>query len=271
MILKSAIKWQNRDGRIIDPFERIETPTTSRFIGALSFLIDSGENFDLIDICSKSMNTSSKELYYSFKKPIVGPEFYVKELVRGYLSLKNKVDEKLVKKLERYIGNYDPEKTYTKVLSKCKKEQINNFITFALAGEQYKKFAGLSENTKFIEKYLKIQKDRFTKFGMYIDPNAPMAYDWTSRMNLSLLLFFGYKEKHYEFYNETLRRGGITTLFFVSPNGEAPYGGRSNQYNFNEITLALICEFEANRYKKKEKLNLLVFLKGLQIYYHFQL
>lgn len=65
-IVKEAIFWQNKYGRIIDPFEKKETPTTtSRFVGALSFLIDLGENSNLIDICVKSMNTACKDLYLS--------------------------------------------------------------------------------------------------------------------------------------------------------------------------------------------------------------
>ncbi len=256
-IVRQAVSWQDKDGRIIDPHEHKETPTTTaRFVGALGFLISAGRCSDLVDICVKSMNRACEDLYYSYEKPVVGPEFYVKELMIGYLALKDKVDKSLVKKWEKYLGDYDPEKNYTEVLSKMAPENIHNFCTFALAGEGFKKAYNIADNTSFIERHLETQKQFFTEFGMYRDPNDPMTYDWTARMNLSLLRFFGYKGRNYKWLDEILRRGGLTTLLFLSSTGEAPFGGRSNQFLFNEATIALICEYEARRYKKLGKMEI---------------
>jgi len=69
-------------------------------------------------------------------------------------------------------------------------------------------------------------------------------------MNLSLLFHSGYRDPLFPFFDEMLRRGALTMLLCLSPTGEAPFGGRSNQQNFNEATIALICEFEALRYQK---------------------
>ena len=85
---------------------------------------------------------------------------------------------------------------------------------------------------------------------MYRDPNCPITYDAVPRMNLSLLFHSGYRGPHFPFFDEMLRRGALTMLLCLSPTGEAPYGGRSNQQNFNEATIALICESEASRYQK---------------------
>lgn len=249
-VVRQAVAWQDKDGRIIDPFEKKETATTTaRFAGALGFLISVKHCPDLVDVCVKSMNRACEDLYRSGEKPVDGTEFYVKELMRGYLALKDKVDKSLVKKWEKHLGEYDPEKNYEQVLFKCKPEDIYNFCTFALAGESFKKACGLADNYDFIEKHLENQKRLFTEFGMYRDPNDPITYDYTARMNLSLLNYFGYKGKNSEWLNETLRKGGLTTLFYISSSGEAPYGGRSNQFHFNEATIALICEYEASRYK----------------------
>ncbi len=56
-------------------------------------MIGAGSCLDLVDVCVKSMNRACEDLYYSFEKPISGPEFYVKELMRGYLALKDKVSK----------------------------------------------------------------------------------------------------------------------------------------------------------------------------------
>ena len=87
-IVRQAVAWQDEEGRIIDPFMKEETSTTTaRFVGALGFLISAGRCLDLVDVCIKSMDKGCKDLYYSFKRPLPGPEFYVKELMRGYLAL----------------------------------------------------------------------------------------------------------------------------------------------------------------------------------------
>ncbi|HOV22152.1 MAG TPA: hypothetical protein PLW95_05675 [bacterium] len=257
-IVRVAVSWQDKGGRIIDPYKKEETSTaTARFVGALGFLIRTGHCLDLIDICIKSMNRACEDLYYSFERPhISGPEFYVKECMQGYLALKDKVDKKLVKKWEKYLGEYDPEKNYVAVLSKNKPEDIHNFCTFGLAGESFKKAYKIADNSDFIERHLETQIQFFTEYGMYRDPNDPMTYDWTARMNLSLLEYFGYKGKYSKDLNEILRRGGLTTLLFLSTTGESPFGGRSNQYHFNEATISLICEYEANRYKRQGELQI---------------
>ncbi|WP_431213920.1 hypothetical protein ACQ86N_03245 [Puia sp. P3] len=38
-------------------------------------------------------------------------------------------------------------------------------------------------------------------------------------------------------------------LHFTSPDGLAPFGGRSSQFNFQEGIIAALCELEAKRYK----------------------
>ncbi|OIN95827.1 hypothetical protein AUJ66_08175 [Candidatus Desantisbacteria bacterium CG1_02_38_46] len=250
-IVRQAVAWQDEEGRIIDPFMKEETSTTTaRFVGALGFLISAGRCLDLVDVCIKSMDKGCKDLYYSFKRPLPGPEFYVKELMRGYLALRDKAGKKLVRRWERYLGEYEPEKKYAAVFSKMKPENIRNFCTFALAGEEFKNSYKIADNIEFIEKYLRHTKKFFTEFGMYRDPGDPMTYDWVARMNLSLLKFFGYKGKNSKWLNEILKKGGLTTLFFLSSTGEAPYGGRSNQLHHNEATIALICEYEARRYNQ---------------------
>lgn len=45
-------------------------------------------------------------------------------------------------------------------------------------------------------------------------------------------------------------------LLTMSSSGECPYGGRSNQQNFNEATAALVFEYEAARYKKAGNLRI---------------
>ncbi|MFH1477857.1 MAG: hypothetical protein ABIH24_10290 [Verrucomicrobiota bacterium] len=253
-IVRQAAAWQDKDGRIIDPYEPgladgFPSFTAARFVGALGFLISAGRCLDLVDVCARSLDITCRDLFHAHEKPIRGAEFYPKELMRGYLALCDKTDQSTVKRWKHLLGGYDPEKNYSDVLSKRKPDELHNFVTFAVAGETCKKKYGIADNTDFIERHIETQKQWFTTFGMYRDPNDPMTYDYTSRMNLALSLFWGYDGAHRAFVDEMLRRGGLTMLLYLSPTGEAPFGGRSNQFHFTEGTIALTCEYEAKRYK----------------------
>ena len=100
------------------------------------------------------MNIGCEDLYYADERKIEGAEFYVKELMMGYIALKDKVDKSIVKKWEKCLRDYIPEKNYTQVLSKCSPDKIYNYCTFALSGEQFKKAYGISNNDDFIEKVI---------------------------------------------------------------------------------------------------------------------
>ena len=257
-IVRAAVSWQDDAGRIIDPFEHTEVPmATARFVGALGGLISANRCIDLVDICAKSMDIACKNLFEASHKYVQGAPFYTKELMRGYLALKDKIDVSRVKTWKKLLGDYNPEKNYGfyvpyyyKLQPKWRTpDRLSNSITFGLAGEGLKKKYGIADHSEWIEKYIEYQIENFTELGMYRDPNDPMTYDWVSRMNLSLLFYAGYDGRHAPFFDEILRRGALTMLLYLSSTGEAPFGGRSNQYQHNEATIAVICEYEANRYK----------------------
>lgn len=252
-IVRMASEWQDDTGLILDPMEPEETTfppfTVSRFVGALGFLIGAGRCHDLIEVCARSVDVVTRDLSRAHEIPVRGADFYPKEVMRGILALWDHVEPDRRAEWVRRMGAYDPEQNYTVVSSKVKPEHLHNIVTFSVVGEYWKKVEGYADNSGFIDHYLETQLGRFTEFGMYRDPNEPMTYDFTARMNLSLLLFLGYGDRHHAFLDEMLRRGGLTTLLYLSPLGQTPFGGRSNQFVFNEATIAVICEYEAKRYK----------------------
>ena len=87
----------------------------------------------------------------------------------------------------------------------------------------------------------------FTNRGMYRDPGDPITYDLTTRIQFSIALDAGAGGDLRETIAEHLRRGALTSLVLVSPGGLVPYGGRSSQYNFQEVMVAVVCEMEATR------------------------
>jgi hypothetical protein len=256
-IVRQAVAWQDETGRIIDPFVHTETPTaTPRFVGALAGLILRGRCLDLIDNCRRGLTAAAEDLASAVQKPVAGAEFYTKELMLGYLALKDRTDEATVGRWRRLLGGFEPEKNYGVVLGKLPAAELHNYTTFALAGEMFKRQQGIADNRAFIEDHLATQIPLFTPFGMYRDPANPMTYDAVPRMNLSLLLFFGYGGPGRSELAELLRRGALTMLMTMSTAGESPFGGRSNQQNFSEATAALLFEFEAARCKREGNLAL---------------
>jgi len=250
-IVREAIAWQDDSGRIIDPFVARETPTaTPRFVGALAGLILQGHCLDLAENGCRALTVAAEDLFAAEENSLAGAEFYTKELVLGYLALADKTDQPTVDRWARLLGTFDPEKNYDAVLSKRPADELHNFCTFGLAGEALKARYGLAQNSEFIERHLVTQLSRFNSSGQYRDPDCPMTYDAVARMNLSLVLHSGYEGADASLLDEMLRKGALTMLPCLSSTGEAPYGGRSNQQNFNEATVALICEYESNRYHR---------------------
>ncbi len=250
-IVRQAVAWQDASGKIIDPFVHRETSTvTPRFVGALAGLLLQGRCLDLADYGRRALSAAAEDLLTSDRKYIEGAEFYPKELMLGFLALAPTTDAATVARWKHCLGAYDPEKNYEVVLGKRARADLANFVTFGLAGEGMKKMAGMADNSAFVEKYLETQLERFDAFGMYDEPNFPMCYDATPKMNLSLLVRSGYRGPQLAALEEALRRGALSMLLYLSPTGEAPFGGRSNQQNFNEGTIALICENEAARWRR---------------------
>jgi len=247
-IVRQAVFWQNEDGRIIDPYKKKETNTlTARFVGALGLLILKGRCLDLAGACARALTPALEDLFH--KKTDWG-EFIAKEACMAYIALKDQVQPELSARWRHLLGDYDPEQSYGRTFTNNPSD-LHNYCTFAIAGEALKQKYGLADNGDFIERYVEQQLTRFDQNGMYNDPRSPMTYDMVPRMNLSLALWAGYTGQHYEKLSETLKLGALSQLLYQSPVGECPFGGRSNQQNFNEVTFALICEFEAVRWVKQ--------------------
>ena len=103
--------------------------------------------------------------------------------------------------------------------------------------------------TAYIERCLAKQEARYTKFGMYEDPNAPLAYDAFPRLWLEdMMAEDAYSGAHQARLREFLDLGSLSTLLLLSPSGEWAEGGRSAQHQWNEAEVAVISEVAARRW-----------------------
>jgi hypothetical protein len=178
-------------------------------------------------------------------------DFAVKEVMLSYFAMKEGVDRETstkwlgaLQQIEPYRNYYYTNQTVTD------KEKLHNINIYNMVGEYFRERAGLTDTTAYFETHWPHQLTLFDENGMYRDPGNPILYDLTTRCQIQLLLGTGYQGPYREALDEQLRKAGLQTLFMQSAAGELPYGGRSNQYLFNEALIAANAEYEACRYKQ---------------------
>lgn len=129
------------------------------------------------------------------------------------------------------------------------KRRCGNWNLLAVSGEYLRSAQGLTTaNQNFIEKHLEYQAQYFTPLGMYRDPGCPLAYDHLPRSYIAGMLHWGYHGASFTAYRDLLFKGAWTSLFMMSPFGEAPTGYRSSHHIWNEAQSAVTYEIYAKQY-----------------------
>lgn len=200
----------------------------------------------MMDICCNEMPTKK-----------AANDFTVKEICFCIAELKkNPVDGISSRMIDNWIeklSHFVPELHYN-VVANYKGEKQGNWAAFAAASEYMRMLTCNTKTEEFIERQISSQMMSFDENGMYKDPNNPVVYDYTTRNQLVLPLFFGYDGEFAEEIDRNMRKAGDLSLKMQSVTGEMPYGGRSIQFLHNETTIAVTYEYEATRYAKEGNL-----------------
>lgn len=146
------------------------------------------------------------------------------------------------------LKKINPHTTYS-VIASVPPKPIHNWAAFGAVSEQLRKYAGIGDESDFIENLIKSQFFSFDENGMYRDPNEPMVYDFVTRLQLALALYFGFDGESAEALEAEFLKATDITLDMQSVTGEIPFGGRSNQFLHNEAFYAALCEFYAFLFK----------------------
>jgi hypothetical protein len=260
VIVEVAKDWVDGQGRVIDPIAKQETGQVSpRFASSGAVLLHFGRAPEIRDAVFRSMDYCCRTLP-SGQARKNSPDFWIRELATAYMALETVGEPERLRKWGEGLSAVEPEKIYTKVSPDGKNlAKLGNWAIYAAGGEAMREAAGLKHaggtflwGNAFYERYVGAQLAEFTANGMYRDPDDPITYDVTTRLQVACGLAFGYNGKHRAELGELLRRGGLTTLLFATPEGFCPYGGRSAAYNFREAILTALCELEARRYKTSD-------------------
>ena len=240
----------------------------SRILSSVAVLVDYGATQDITAFAT-TYNTTLFADYNQFKSLFAtlmqtGCEaavcyagkdnlnFAVKEIVIAYYLTHEYFDEATVASWDACLTQIQPTTDfYTHA------NDASNRNAYLMGGEQLRLWLGLADQeavTSLIDTSLAAQMSHFDANGMYRDNYGqaneidPILYDLTTRVQLQLVLGFGYTGEYADELDAVLTDGGMMTLFMTSANGELPYGGRSNQYLFNAALISANCEYEASRY-----------------------
>ncbi len=258
-IVRQAVTWVDADGRVIDPALQKEAGQGSpRLASSGAVLMHFGRAMDLRDTLLCNMAYCCRALA-SGQARGNSPDFWMRELATAYMALQGVVDAATLRRLAADLSAVEPEAIYTCVRPDgVGLDKLHNWAVYASAGEMMRQAAGLEPAGSFLwgqaffDRYVGAQLGHFTVNGMYRDPGDPITYDITTRLQIACGLTFGYRGRHRRVLEELLRRGGLTTLLFMSPEGFCPFGGRSDALHFREAIVTALCELEARRYAKSD-------------------
>jgi hypothetical protein len=259
-IVREAAGWVDDQGRLIDPVLRKEVAqSTPRFVSSAALLLAFGRAPEAKEAAVRAMSSCCRRLADPAVRSM-SPDFWMRELATAYVAFETVADADRRREWAGDLGRVQPEKIYLQVRPDGSKlETLHNWTVYAAAGEVLREAAGIKASGEFLwgraffDKYMPAQLGHFTSLGMYRDPGDPITYDVTTRLQFATALALGgYDGDQRDAIGELLRRGGLATLLFVSPQGFVPYGGRSSQFCFQEAIVSALCELEARRYRKAD-------------------
>ncbi len=175
--------------------------------------------------------------------------FSVKELMLAFELAKDRFTNDIISDWRENLSAIIPDSSFY-----SHAERTTNRNVYLIAGEQLRQRHGFTDAEALINSSWKRQRKHFNLNGMYLDNydkdplHNPILYDLTTRVQLKLVRFGGYKGPYINQIDDVLRRGAWISLITQSSAFELPAGGRSNQFLFNEALLAADFEFEANHY-----------------------
>ena len=239
---------QDARGAIVDPYERAEKQySTPAFALAGAALCSAGRESVPRSAVARAMAFACASLADG-KAADGHADFYTVLLMHADRLLAPLVPESASTAWRRDLARIVPEKTYRRQPTD---PATNNWNLVAVAGEWMRTKAGLGDSMPWIEASLDRQMDLFTPWGMYRDPNDPMAYDHFARLWALDLLDEGYQGRHAAALGTLVERGAWMSMFMQSPWGELPCGGRSAHHQWNEAQQAVTFESWAARFAKR--------------------
>lgn len=223
-----------------------------RLTANIGILVAHGRCAELKDLFLEMMDFCCA----SIPKVRAANNFSVREIISCIYELEKSgvVSKAVITGWKEQLRTIDPKACY-ELTADMPTDKVKNWALFAAVSEFFRKQMGLGGSDEWIDIQIETQLQWLDKNGMYMDAEGeihhPIMYDMVARGLFALLLQAGYTGRHYKAMDDCLRISGLLTLKMQSPNGEVPFGGRSNQFVHNEPWMIAIYEYEASRYAKE--------------------
>ena len=213
----------------------------------LGFLIIDGRKQEFKDYFYKIMDICCREI----PKVKAANEFSIREIALLIIMADrlNAIEREKLLEWKKKLSSPSPFDLYKKVYTLG--GRLNNWAVFAGLSEWMRVYLGIKGDRDFTEKQLETQKEWFDENGFYLEPHNPMVYDVVTRHLFCELLTFDYNGEYKDFLDEKLKNAALASLKTLSVNNEMPFGGRSNQFIYNEAVYIPIFMHEADRYRKE--------------------
>lgn len=261
-IVRMAAGWVDARGAVVDPVTGEEwAQTTPRFAASAAVLLHFGRVPELRDTAFRAMGYACARL----ARPETvrqSPDFWMRELATAYWALAPLAPPELSARWKADLARVQPEKNYRSVeADDARLAQLHNWSVYAAGGELMRAALDLGGGDfrwgrAFFDRYMRAQRARAEPEGLYRDPGSPINYDITTRLQVANALYWAAgrpaaapEPELAAFWDAWVRRGGLTTLLYISPEGFLPYGGRSAGFQFQEALVAAVCELEASRHR----------------------
>lgn len=223
-----------------------------RLTSNIGILLAHGRRTDLLPIFRDMMEFCCKTI----PNVKAANDFSVREIVCCLLEIERCgiLPQNETDRWRSYLATIEPTSCYNK-FAKTLTDNVRNWALFTAVSEYFRLDAGIGGSMEFIELQLGQQLQWMDENGMYRDNgndeiHHPFVYDLVPRGLLSVLLERGYRGKYYCEIDAHLQKAGLLMIRMQSPNGELPFGGRSNQFLHNEPWMITIFEYEAKRYAR---------------------
>ena len=224
-----------------------------RLTSNIGILIAYGRRHDLLPIFREMMEFCCKTI----PNVKAANDFSVREVVCCLLEIErnNVLPKEETDRWRSYLATIEPTTCYNK-FARTPTDNVRNWALFTTVSEYFRLDAGIGGSMDFIELQLGQQLQWMDENGMYRDNgksdiHQPFVYDLVPRGLFAVLLNRGYRGKYYREIDEHIKKAALLMLRMQSPNGELPFGGRSNQFLHNEPWMVTIFEYEAKRYARE--------------------
>jgi len=243
-----AQKFQSKEGAIIDPFlHREHQYSTPYYAIAVGALIHAGRADDMVLSGILAMDKALNDLFMGKDSiPDQHGEFYIAALAEA---------------MELYQGHV-PKDKYTHWLKmiatpvdkiwKGWDKSLNNWRTYVMKGEWARAVYGFTNKEKAIElieenwldytQYERIGRDKWNLYQDWTSDPQSHAVEAVGRGNLTAIALSGYDGPSADQLLDIVRRGGRTSMLLMSPTGQCPPNGRTDDHVFNDILYQLIFE-----------------------------